>query len=253
MKTKDLLGLGLIAGIGYMVIQGGRDLFSAIPSITGSLQQAPAVISQTFNPFDYGGDLLSAIDEYNKAKAEYDAKIAEVEAEIDLRRQQNLDVQETQETYEQDPTATNEAAFLDAYKTAYEQQLAHVKPGWRTLTVDGVEYTTAEEWLGATLASKGLTESQIGYITGSEPTGSPVTDFLLGKASIEDAIKSIPSPSATSPSPKPKGIVYMTDKKIHFDTSVIGRNEVEQYLTSLGRKPTKFKYAGGSEGYWWFT
>lgn len=231
MKMTDLLGLGLIAGIGYVVLQGGRELFGALPSITGGLSQAPAVISQTLNPFDYGGDLLSALATYQETLAAYNARIADVEAEIQTRRESNIQVQETGEAFQEDPTPEKQTAFLEAYKTSYEQQLAHIEPGWKPITVEGEVFETAQEWLQGTLQSKGLSASEISFITG----GSPL------------------SPDPSPPSGKPAGIEYITDKKVLFDTSVIGRDQVAAYIESLGKSPDKFKWAGGSEGYWWIS
>ncbi len=170
MKTTDLLGIGMIGVLAYVVWQGGKDVFAAGGEIIKGISGAPALISQYLNPLDYGPSLLTALSEYQAASAAYGERIQAVETEISERRIAGTEVQLAIEEYRRDPSIETRTTFLEQYRESYEKQLAHVSPGWQPITVSGEVMETAEEFLETTLIGKGLSQEEVSFITGISPS-----------------------------------------------------------------------------------
>lgn len=200
--------IALVAGIGaglYFLWGMGKDLFSSLG--VGSVSEAVSSV----NPFEQVPNLVGSLSDYFAALSAYNAKVAATEAAIAARKETQAEI----------AAASTPEAELEAYRESYSQEVAHSASTWVPITVEGRTYETAEEWLQETLKSKGKSDEEIAYITGSTST--------------------LPSSSSTLPTEKMKtislssGAVQETVSGLGVENTIAGITEALSNVSSKGK------------------
>lgn len=231
MKITDIAGLALIGGIGYLLLRGGQDLFSAFSQL---------------NPLNIINDTI----ETGKQAAEQAAQAAEQTGEAIINTfDQTTGTADKQFVAPGTQTAFNYdfASWLASFFGIDTDALAAQEAAWWDSLKQGPTAEQMQELILATTPPPGQCNDAVCTLT----TQNQI-DLGLITAPVEDNTPPEHPALVVPPTGLPAGILEVTGHKIRFSTNIINRYTAEDYVRSIGQQPGEFKWLSGKEAYIYF-